>query len=63
MSRFPDIRVAFAVFDRVTGQSVHTGSYRLADDTERRAFGERCHQAIADGYLIQTWCADVRERA
>lgn len=52
-NRFPDIKVAFEVIAQ-DGSLVHKGSYRLSDDTERRAFGERCHKAIHDGYEIRT---------
>jgi hypothetical protein len=57
MLDLPDIVVSFAVIDH-DGETVHTGSYRLRDNNERRAFGTRCHQAIADGFEIRTWRSD-----
>lgn len=58
MIDFPNITVAFSVLDN-EGEVVHTGKYRLRDDVERRAFGQRCHEAIADGYEVRTWRHDT----
>ena len=55
---FPDITVAFRI-STTTGQTVHEGQYRLADDTERRAFGQRCHDAMRDGFIITTCRKDI----
>ena len=51
---FDHIRVAFHVESK-DGAIVHAGTYWLDDDTERRAFGQRCHEAIRDGFTIVTW--------
>ena len=57
---FPNIIVAFTVSDRF-GKTVHEGTFRLADDTERRAFGQRCHEAMRDGFVVTTCRKDILE--
>lgn len=56
---FPDVIVAFEILSP-NGAISHYGTYRLNDDMERRAFGRRCHEAIADGYEVRTWRRDYR---
>lgn len=51
---FHNIRVHFGIYDGDNGVRVHHGNYRLADDTERRAFGQRCHDAINAGHIVVT---------
>lgn len=36
------------------GKRYHSGSFRLHDDTERRAFGERCNEVLAAGHTVTT---------
>lgn len=36
------------------GKKYHQGSFKLHDDTERRAFGERCNEALAAGHTVTT---------
>lgn len=57
---FPNIIVAFTVSDRF-GRKVHEGTFRLADDAERRAFGQRCHEAMRDGFVMTTCRKDILE--
>jgi len=57
---FPDITVAFSVTD-IFGRKVHEGEFRLSDDTERRAFGQRCNEAMRDGFIIHSCRKDIHE--
>lgn len=50
---FPAIVVGFTIHDE-SGKVVHRGKYRLNDDTERRAAGQRFHEAMRDGFEIRT---------
>lgn len=54
---FDHIKIHYTVSDRL-GNVVHSGSYWLDNDTERRAFGQRCHEAMRDGFVI-TSCRDM----
>lgn len=55
---FPSIVVAFIISNHL-GVKVHEGTFRLADDTERRAFGQRCHEAMRDGFIVTTCRKDL----
>jgi hypothetical protein len=55
--RFDHIRIAFTITDRL-GKTIHTGKYWLDDAVERIAFGQRCHEAIRDGYIVIS-CRDL----
>lgn len=55
---FPDIVVAFTISDYL-GVKVHEGTFRLVDDTERRAFGRRCHESMRDGFIVTTARKDI----
>lgn len=50
---FPAIVVGFTIHDK-SGEAVHSGKYRLDDDTERRAAGQRFHEAMRDGFEVRT---------
>ena len=52
-SNFDHILVHFTVANRL-GEVVHKGRYWLDSDVERRAFGQRCNEAIKDGFVITT---------
>lgn len=58
---FDHIRIVFTITDRL-GNVVHLGGYWLDDDTERRAFGQRCHEAMRDGFVIHS-CRDMGDEA
>lgn len=49
--KFEHLRIVFTVTDR-HGMRVHHGHYWLDNDSERRAFGQRCHEAMRDGYTV-----------
>lgn len=50
---FPAIVVGFTIHD-AHGKAVHRGKYRLDDDIERRAAGQRFHEAMRDGFEVRT---------
>lgn len=58
---FDHFKINFTVPDRL-GNIIHRGSYWLDDDQQRRAFGQRCHEAIRDGFVIASY-RDMEEKA
>lgn len=52
--RFDHIKINFTVTDRLSNV-VHRGSYWLDDEQQRRAFGQRCHEAMRDGFVITSY--------
>lgn len=53
ISRFKPTVVKFVVRD-AHGRQYHTGSFKLHDDTERRAFRDRCNDALMAGHTVTT---------